>query len=352
MNREPADELDARLIKPWLFENVPGFGGLRSIERLGGGQSNPTFRLDADSGRYALRAQPPGELLRGAHQVDREFRVMRALEGSTVPVPLMLALCDDPQASPIGRKFLVMELLDGESHHDPALPGRSPDERAAIFDAMNATLATLHEIDPAAVGLSEFGRPGDYFARQLAVWTRQYRATERRPIEAMDELIARLEAHPIPADGAVSIVHGDWRLDNLMFESGGSRVIGVLDWELSTLGHPMADLAYQLMAWRLPHDGVFIGLGGLDRAALGLPSDDAYVARYCERRGVAAPDWLEVAVAHAAFRFAAILQGVFARSIAGNASDPMRARQLGRAVPGLAEGALASLDAAGLTRTA
>ena len=346
MNLEPADTLDQRLVKPWLFENVPGFHGLRAIERLGGGQSNPTFHIEADSGRYALRAQPPGELLRGAHQVDREFRVMRALAGTDVPVPRMLALCDDADASPIGRKFLVMELLDGETHHDPALPDSAPAERAAIFDAMNGALAALHGIDPAAVGLGEFGRAGDYFARQLAVWTCQYRATERTPIPAMDELIARLEASPIPADEQVSIVHGDWRLDNLMFAAGEPRIVGVLDWELSTLGHPMADLAYQLMAWRLPHDGVFTGLGGLDRAALGLPSDEDYVAAYCERRGVERPPWLEVAVAHAAFRFAAILQGVFARSIAGNASDPMRARQLGRAVPGLAEAALASLDAA------
>ena len=346
MNREPADTLDPRHLKGWLFENVPGFRGLRAIERLGGGQSNPTFRIEADSGLYALRAQPPGALLKGAHQVDREFRVMQALAGTDVPVPTMLALCDDPATSPIGRKFLVMTLLRGETHHDPSLPDRTPAERAAVFDAMNAALAALHAVDPAAVGLSDFGRPGDYFARQLAVWTRQYRASERTPIPAMDELIARLEAEPIPADGEISIVHGDWRLDNLMFATGEARVVGVLDWELSTLGHPMADLAYQLMAWRLPHDGVFTGLGGVDRAALGLPTDEDYVAAYCKRRGVEPPAWLEVAVAHAAFRFAAILQGVFARSIAGNASDPMRARQLGRAVPGLAETALAALDAA------
>ena len=341
---EPEDTIDTRVLKSWLFENVPGFKGPRSIEKLGGGQSNPTYRIDADSGSYALRAQPPGELLRGAHAVDREYRVMRALEASAVPVPRMLALCDDTDASPLGRKFLVMELLDGETHHDPSLPDHAPAQRAAIFDAMGTALAALHEVDPEAVGLGDYGRPSDYLARQLSVWTRQYRASETDPIPAMDRLIERLEAEMPADDGRSGLVHGDWRLDNLMFERGTARVIGVLDWELSTLGHPMADLAYQVMAWRLPHDEPFKGLGGLDREALGLPSDEAYVARYCERRGMERPDWFEYAVAHAAFRFAAILQGVFKRSIQGNASDPMRARQLGRAVPGLAEMALAWLD--------
>ena len=341
---EPDDTLDPRALKPWLFENVAGFKGLRSIEKLGGGQSNPTYRIDADSGAYALRAQPPGELLRGAHAVDREYHVMRALSRTDVPVPTMRALCDDCETSPLGRKFLVMELLDGETHHDPSLPGHSPEERAAIFDAMGAMLATLHEVDPDAVGLSDYGRPGDYLARQLSVWTRQYRASETDPIPTMDALIERLETDMPPDDGRSGLVHGDWRLDNLMFERGTARIVGVLDWELSTLGHPMADLAYQVMAWRLPHDGPFKGLGGLDRAALGLPSDEDYVARYCERRDIEPPEWFEYAVAHAAFRFAAILQGVFKRSIQGNASDPMRARQLGRAVPGLAEMALEWLE--------
>ena len=341
---EPDDTLDARALKPWLFENVAGFRGLRTIEKLGGGQSNPTYRIEADSGLYALRAQPPGALLRGAHAVDREYRVMRALHGSDVPVPRMLALCDDPDDSPLDRKFLVMELLDGETHHDPALPGHAREDRAPLLNALTTMLAALHALDPDDLGLADYGRAGGYFERQLGVWTRQYRASETEPIEAMERLIERLERDMPPDDGAVALVHGDWRLDNLMFAHGAPRVVGVLDWELSTLGHPMADLAYQIMAWRLPHDGPFRGLGGLDRAALGLPSDADTVALYCERRGVEPPDWFEFAVAHAAFRFAAILQGVFKRSLQGNASDPMRARQLGRAVPGLAEMALGWLE--------
>ena len=339
-------DLDPRTLKPWLFEHVPGFSGLRSIEKLGGGQSNPTFAITADSGPSVLRAQPEGELLKSAHAVDREYRVMRALRDTDVPVPRMYALAADPESSPLGRKFFVMERLEGETHAEPALPGVPRERRRAIFDSMCDTLAALHAIDHEAVGLADFGRSGDYFARQLAVWTRQYRASETDTIEPMDRLIGWLEAHMPSDDGLVSLVHGDWRLDNLMFEHDSARVIGVLDWELSTIGHPMADLAYQIMAWRLPHDGPFKGLGGLDRAEIGLPTEDEYVARYCERSGNTRPDWFEFAVAHAAFRFAAILQGVFKRSIQGNASDPMRARQLGRAVPVLAEMALGWVDAA------
>ena len=339
------DGLDPRALKPWLFEHVPGFRGLREITKFAGGQSNPTYRVDADSGSYVLRAQPPGELLPSAHAVDREYRVMRALAGSAVPVPDALALADDPAASPLGRKFFIMRLVEGETHADPALPDHAPADRAAVFDAMNAALAALHAVDPAAAGLGDYGRGAGYFARQLAVWQRQYAASATGEIGAMDRLSAWLDGNLPPDDGSTALVHGDWRLDNLMFERGRPRVLAVLDWELSTLGHPMADLAYQVMAWRLPHDGPFHGLGGLDRAALGLPSDDSYVALYCERAGVERPDWFEAAVAHAAFRFAAILQGVFKRSLGGNASDPERARTFGRAVPLVAR---VGLEAAGL----
>ena len=345
MNPAIDEPLDARALKPWLFENVPGFQGLREIVKFDGGQSNPTFRIDADSGTYVLRAQPPGELLDKAHAVDREYRVMKALGDTSVPVPRMLALCDERECSPIKRKFFVMEMLDGENHADPAMPERTAEQRAAIFEAMRDALVALHEVDADAIGLSDFGRSGDYFARQLSVWTRQYRASETDTIDAMDRLIAWLESNMPADDGRTALVHGDWRLDNLMFAHGEARVIGVLDWELSTLGHPMADLAYQVMAWRLPHDGPFRGLGGLDRDALGLPSDEEYVSGYCEARGIERPEWFDFAVAHAAFRFAAILQGVFKRSIQGNASDPMRARQLGRAVPMLASLALEWVDA-------
>ena len=343
------DEIDQRALKAWLFENVAGFGGLRGLTRFAGGQSNPTYRIEADSGTYVLRAQPPGELLPSAHAVDREFRVMRALAGSDVPVPEMLGLADDAATSPLGRKFFVMRLVDGVTHADPSLPDHAPGARAAVFDAMNMNLATLHAVDPASVGLADYGRGGDYFARQLAVWQRQYAASATGEQPSMDRLSTGLADHLPPNDGRVALVHGDWRLDNLMFahpsDDDGPRVVAVLDWELSTLGHPMADLAYQVMAWRLPHDGPFNGLGGLDRAALGVPTDEDYVALYCERAGVPRPDWFETAVAHAAFRFAAILQGVFRRSLGGNAADPERARTFGRAVPVVAR---VGLEAAGI----
>ena len=342
----PADGIDRRALGTWLHENVAGFRSLRAVTKFSGGQSNPTYRLDADSGVYVLRAQPPGELLPSAHAVDREYRVMRALAGTDVPVPAMLALADDPAASPLGRKFFVMRMVDGETHADPALPNRAPDERAAIFEAMNDALAALHSVEPAAVGLGDYGRGAGYFARQLSVWQRQYAASVTGEIAEMDRLSAWLADNLPPDDDRVCLVHGDWRLDNLMFERGTPRVLAVLDWELSTLGHPMADLAYQIMAWRLPHDGPFHGLGGLDRSGLGLPSDDDYVAAYCARTGIGRPDWFEAAVAHAAFRFAAILQGVFKRSLGGNASDPERARTFGRAVPLVAR---VGLDAAGLS---
>ena len=337
--------LDPRALDAWLFEHVPGFRDLRSIEKLGGGQSNPTYKLVAASGSYALRTQPPGELLPSAHAVDREFKVMSALAVTAVPVPRMLALADDPAASPIGRKMFVMELLGGRTFDDPALPDLQPEQRTAVFDRMNETLAALHGIEPGEVGLASYGRGEGYFARQLAIWQRQYAASLTEPIEEMDRLSEWLDGN-LPPDGrAVSIVHGDWRLDNLMFARTGPEVIAVLDWELSTLGDPMADLAYQVMAWRLPQDGLFHGLAGLDRAALGLPTDDEYIDAYCARRRIERPDWFEAAVAHAAFRFAAILQGVFKRSLQGNASDPQRARRLGRAVPSVAR---VGLDAAGI----
>ena len=337
------DGIDVRALKPWLFEHVPGFRGLREVAKFAGGQSNPTYRIDADSGAYVLRAQPPGDLLPSAHAVDREFRVMRALADTDVPVPDVLALADDPATSPLRRKFFLMRLVNGETHADPALPNRTPAERAAVFDAMNAALASLHAIDPAAIGLSDYGRGAGYFARQLSVWQRQYAASVTSEIAEMDRLSGWLTDHLPSADDRIALVHGDWRLDNLMFERGGTRVLAVLDWELSTLGHPMADLAYQVMAWRLPHDGPFHGLGGLDRASLGLPSDAEYVARYCERAKVERPEWFEAAVAHAAFRFAAILQGVFKRSLDGNASDPERARTFARAVPLVARVGLAAV---------
>jgi aminoglycoside phosphotransferase (APT) family kinase protein len=323
--------IDKAALGPYLEAHIPGFAGLSSIEKFKSGQSNPTYLLTAASGRYVLRAKPPGQLLKSAHQVDREFLVMRALAGTAVPVPRMLYLSGEE--SPIGRMFYVMEYLDGRIFWDPSLPEASGnDERAAIYDAMNATLAALHDVDVDAVGLGDFGRPGSYFARQLARWTGQYRASETETLTDIDRLIAWLEANMPADDGRVSLVHGDYRLDNMMFAPDAPKVIAVLDWELSTLGHPFADLAYQCMQWRLPHASGFRGLGGVDRAAAGLPSEEAYVAAYCRRRGISAIDNWTFFLAFSFFRLAAICQGVYRRALDGNASNPEKAKTYGQAV--------------------
>ena len=327
-------KLDVAALGAELKTAIAGFGDLVSAEKFSGGQSNPTYLLTASSGRYVLRAKPPGHLLASAHQVDREFRVMKALAGSPVPVPRALYLSEE--ASSIGRMFFVMSHVDGRIFWDPALPEESAEARTEIYDAMNAVLAALHDIDVEQVGLADYGRPGSYFERQIGRWAKQYRASELERIEDMDWLIGWLESHDAGDDGQVSLVHGDYRIDNMIFQNGGTRVLALLDWELSTLGHPLADLAYQCMHWRLPHEGSFRGLGGLDRNALGLPLEADYVASYCARRGIERPKNWTFALAFSFFRAAAILQGVAKRAVDGNASDPKRARQLASAVPVLA----------------
>ncbi len=326
-----ANAIDQAALAPYLEAEIPGFSGLRSIEKFKSGQSNPTYLLIAASGRYVLRAKPPGQLLKSAHQVDREFTVMKALAGTAVPVPAMLHL--SAEDSPIGRMFYVMDFLDGRIFWDPAVPEASGnDERAAIYDAMNATLAALHDVDVGAIGLGDFGRPGNYFERQLTRWTSQYRASETGSVADMDRLIAWLETHMPAGDGRVSLVHGDYRLDNMIFAPDEPRVLAVLDWELSTLGHPFADIAYQCMQWRLPHASGFRGLGGVDRAALRLPSEEAYVAAYCRRRGLAGIDNWSFFLAFSFFRLAGICQGVYKRALDGNASNPEKAKTYGEAV--------------------
>ena len=335
--------LDQKALARYLEAEIPGFSGLLAVEKFKSGQSNPTYLLTARSGRYVLRAKPPGQLLKSAHQVDREFTVMKALSGSAVPVPDMLHLSGE--ASPIGRMFYVMSFIEGRIFWDPALPEASGnEERAAIYDAMNATLAALHDVDVQAEGLGEFGRPGSYFERQLARWTSQYRASETGAIADMDRLIAWLETHMPPDDGRVSLVHGDYRLDNLMFAPGRPEVVAVLDWELSTLGHPFADIAYQCMQWRLPHASGFRGLGGVDRAALGLPSEEDYVAAYCRRRGLTGIGNWTFFLAFSFFRLAAICQGVYKRALDGNASNPEKARTYGEAVKLLSHLAVKLID--------
>ncbi len=329
-------QIDIATLGPYLEAHVPGFAGLREVVKFDGGQSNPTYRLIADSGEYVLRAKPPGDLLKSAHQVDREFRVMAALAGSAVPVAKMLYLADED--SPIGRMFFVMEYVEGRIFWDPALPELGKGEAAnrecaAIYDAMNAALAALHSVDVKAAGLADFGVPGSYFERQLSRWTKQYRASEVDRIDDVHRLITWLEEHLPPDDGAASLVHGDYRLDNMIFAPDRPEILAILDWELSTLGHPLADLAYQCMQWRLPHQGGFRGLGGIDRACVGLPTEADYVAAYCRRRGIDAIDNWFFYLAFSFFRIAAILQGVYKRSLDGNASNPERAKLYGAAVP-------------------
>ena len=333
--------VDVARLGPYLEAHVAGFRGLQNATKFDAGQSNPTYRLHARSGDYVLRRKPPGVLLKSAHAVDREFRVLTALADTPVPVPRALHLCCDDDV--IGSMFYIMEYVPGRVLWDPRLPDASAAERATMYDAMNEVLAALHAIDIDAALLRDFGKPGNYFARQLARWTRQYRQSETATIAAMDRLIDGLGAALPDDDGQIALVHGDYRLDNLMFAPDGPHIIAVLDWELSTLGHPLADLAYQCMQWRLPQSGLMRGLAGVDRAALGIPTEDAYVARYCERRGLAPVEDWPFYVAFSFFRLAAILQGVLKRGLDGNASSS-RALEVGQLVGPLAELGVATLD--------
>lgn len=335
--------LDQAALAPYLEARVPGFSGLEDIEKFKSGQSNPTYLLKARSGRYVLRAKPSGILLKSAHQVDREFRVMKALAGTGVPVPPVLHLSEEE--SPIGRMFYVMAFVEGRIFWDPALPEAAGNaERAAIYDAMNGTLAALHDVDIEAAGLGDFGKPGSYFERQLGRWTSQYRASETGTIAGMDRLISWLEMHLPSDDGLVSLVHGDYRLDNMIFAADRPAVVAVLDWELSTLGHPFADIAYQCMQWRLPHASGFRGLDGIDRARFGIPDEKAYVRRYCERRNIDGIENWTFYLCFSFFRLAAICQGVYKRALDGNASNPEKAKTYGEAVKLLSTLAIQLID--------
>lgn len=337
-----SNSLDETALIPWLETHVPGFSGFKELSKFGHGQSNPTYRVDAESGAYVLRAKPPGELLKSAHAVDREFRVMSALGSTNVPVPKTLVLSPEGEDSPIGRMFFVMEYLDGRIFWDPSLPelGDDNEARFRVYDGMNDTLAKLHSVDPIAHGLETFGKPGSYFARQTDRWAKQYRSSEVEHNQVVHDVIAWLENNMPEDDGVVSIVHGDYRMDNMIFAHDREEVIAVLDWELSTLGHPLADLAYQCMQWRLPYESGMRGLGGIDRAALGIPSEEDYVAAYCKRRGIdGIPNW-SFYIAFCFFKLTGILQGVYKRALDGNASNPKRAKEMSFAIPLLAQAAL------------
>lgn len=334
--------IDEAALGSYLEAHWPGFRGPVKAEKFAGGQSNPTFMLTHAGGKAVLRKKPPGQLLKSAHAVDREYRVMKALGETGVPVPAMYVLCEDDAV--IGTAFYVMEWVDGRIIWDPAIPEVDNGHRGAIYDAMNAALAALHAVDPAKVGLADFGRPGNYFARQLTRWTEQYRASETETIADIDRVIAWLDQNLPPDDGRSSLVHGDYRIDNMIFAHADPRLLAILDWELSTIGHPFADIAYQCMHWRLPHEGSFRGLAGVDRRAVGIPTEEDYVARYCERAGLAGiPNW-DFYLAFSLFRMAAILQGVLKRALSGNASNPQRALQVRDNIPVLARMAADIID--------
>jgi len=310
---------DVAALASYLEAVIDGFAGPLQVEQFKGGQSNPTFLVRTPQRNYVLRRKPPGKLLPSAHAIEREYRVMAALRDSAVPVPRMHCLCED--ASVIGSAFYVMEHVQGRILWEPGLSGFRADERARLFDDMNRVIAALHQVDVAALGLADYGKPGNYFARQIGRWSAQYRASETERIESMERLIEWLPQN-IPATQATALVHGDYRLDNLVFHATEPRVIAVLDWELSTLGHPMADFAYHAMAWTTP-PGAMRGLAGLDLAGLGIPSLDAYVERYCERVGMPRPSATEWSfyLAYNLFRGAAISQGIMKRALDGSASS-------------------------------
>lgn len=314
-----AHRFDDRRLEEYMRSHVEGFAGPLEVREFKGGQSNPTYALSAASGKYVLRRKPPGKLLKSAHAVDREFRVISALYGAGFPVPRPFVLCDD--AVVIGTMFYIMEFVDGRIIWDLDLPQSTPGERAAIYDSLNATIADLHNIDYEALGLADYGKPGNYFARQISRWSRQYRASEIQSIPEMDRLIDWLPGN-VPDDESASIVHGDYRLDNLVLHPTEPRVIAVLDWELSTIGHPLGDFTYHLMAWNMPRLG--IGASGLldkDLEALGIPDADAYTKRYCERTGRDGIANFEFYFAFNLFRLAAIVQGIAGRVRDGTAAS-------------------------------
>ncbi|MEY1555540.1 phosphotransferase family protein [Yoonia sp. R2331] len=326
---------DHTTLQTYLATHVPGFTTLDGITRFTGGQSNPTYRITSGARAFVVRAKPTGKLLSSAHQVAREFRVMQALRDTPVPVPQMYHLTGDE--SPLGPQFFVMEALTGRTFWDPALPDLTHVDRTAIYHNMVRVMADLHSVDVAAVGLSDFGAPGNYFARQVGRWTKQYRAAELKPNADVDWLIDWLAERIPDDDGQISIVHGDFRLDNLMFAPDGTAVLALLDWELSTIGHPMADLAYQIMGMQLPNQGVARGLGNADRAALGIPTEQDYIAAYCNARGIQPPANWPFFLTFSYFRFIAIIQGVIRRAVDGNASNPGDLGQMQAAIPALAQ---------------
>ena len=332
-------KFDIGALADYMRQHVEGFDAKSAdsliVEQFKGGQSNPTFKLSAGDQRYVMRAKPGpvAKLLPSAHAIEREFKVMNALNKAGFPAAKQYAICTDEEV--IGRAFYIMEFVDGRVLWDQSLPDMTPVQRAEIYDEMNRVIAQLHTIDYAAIGLADYGKPGNYFARQIDRWTKQYKASETEKIEAMDNLIAWLPNN-IPAGDDTSIVHGDYRLDNMMFHPTEPRILAILDWELSTLGHPLADFSYHCMSWHIG-PGQFRGIAGLDHKALGIPSEQEYIAKYCERTGkTIRQEDFSFYLAYNMFRMAGILQGIMKRYVDGTASSA-QAKKSGEAARPMAE---------------
>ncbi len=313
-------QFDVSALEAYLQQQIEDFAGPLTVEQFKGGQSNPTYKLLTPGRNYVLRRKPPGKLLKSAHAVDREYRVITALDGSEVPVAKTWCLCEDD--SVIGTAFYVMDCVEGRIFWDPRLPDMEPADRADIYSEMNRVIAALHQIEPKDVGLEDYGKSGNYFARQIGRWSKQYQSSAAQRIEAMDQLIDWLPNNIPPGDDT-RIVHGDFRLDNMIFHPTENRVLAVLDWELSTLGHPLADFAYHCMSWRMPPAGTMRGLAGQDLAALNIPSELEYMQLYAERSGFAVPtpDEWDFYMAYNFFRLAGILHGILGRVKDGTASS-------------------------------
>ncbi len=326
---EERHRFDTDRLTAYVKQHVENFSGMLDVQQFKGGQSNPTYMLSAGGKKYVLRRKPPGKLLPSAHAVDREYRIITALRDSGVPVARSYVLCEDETV--IGTPFYIMDFVDGRVIWDQSMPGASNAERAAIYDELNRVIARLHQVDYAALGLTDYGKPGNYLQRQIARWTKQYRASETEKIEAMDKLIDWLPQN-IPPGEETTIVHGDYRLDNVIFHRSEPRILAVLDWELSTLGHPLADFSYHCMSWRLSGNE-FRGLLGLDLPTLGIPTEQQYVARYCERTGRREIAHWDFYMAYNMFRLAGILQGIMGRVVDGTAASEHAMEQGKRARP-------------------
>ena len=329
--------LDVEKLSDYLTEQLDEFSGIKKSKKFNTGQSNTTYLLETAEKKYVLRKKPPGELLPSAHAVDREYKIISALEETKVPVPKTVFLCNDE--SIIGTIFYVMEFVDGRIFWDPTLPEIDDNKRMKVYEETVSVMAELHKIDVEKAGLLDFGKPGNYFERQVGRWIKQYRSAETETYPEVETLIAWLEKTMPEDDGLISIVHGDYRLYNMIFDHREERMLALLDWELSTIGHPYADLAYQCMNWHIPQIGITPGLAGINLEKLGIPSEDDYVSNYCSKMGInSIPNW-SFYLAFGFFRLAGIAQGVYKRSIQGNASAD-NAKELGAAVPILGKIAL------------